>query len=237
MIQDLLQINWQIFEAINQPAGHQPLLDKLMVFGAKDVIFLLPLLLLALWAAWARWSPLGRAGAGGMAQSLGQRLVLLTCVAVVLALCLNILLSAALYEPRPFVSHPRVVHLLIAHAADASFPSDHEAVAAAMATMLVAYLFLLWRERRTALAPTRSRGRGGNGSTPLALGGALAAVGVLGAIFIGVARVYVGVHYPGDILGGATCGAVSGIFATSVRPLAEPALEPLVRLAERLRLA
>src|SRR5260221_8280409 len=68
MLDDLLRANWQVFEAINQRAGHQPLLDPLMVVGAQDVIFVLPLLLLALWFAVARWAPLGRAAAAPSAK-------------------------------------------------------------------------------------------------------------------------------------------------------------------------
>ncbi len=68
MLDDLLRANWQVFEAINQRAGHQSLLDPLMVVGAQDVIFVLPLLLLALWFAVARWAPLGRAAAAPSAK-------------------------------------------------------------------------------------------------------------------------------------------------------------------------
>src|SRR5258708_32117023 len=71
MLDDLLRANWQVFEAINQRAGHQSLLDPLMVVGAQDVIFVLPLLLLALWFAVARWAPLGRVAAAARAMSEG----------------------------------------------------------------------------------------------------------------------------------------------------------------------
>jgi len=56
LVQQLLRDKWQAFEKINQPAGHQSLLDPLMIFGAQNLILLAPLLLLALWFAAARWS-------------------------------------------------------------------------------------------------------------------------------------------------------------------------------------
>src|SRR5260221_5495176 len=122
MLDDLLRANWQVFEAINQRAGHQPLLDPLMVVGAQDVIFVLPLLLLALWFAVARWAPLGRAAAAPSAKGdegeegvegaeserervwleydrgLGQRVALLGGGGGAVALALNIVLCHLVFE-------------------------------------------------------------------------------------------------------------------------------------------
>src|SRR5260221_14776465 len=124
MLDDLLRANWQVFEAINQRAGHQSLLDPLMVVGAQDVIFVLPLLLLALWFAVARWAPLGRAaaapsgkgeeGAGGerarervwlaYVRGVDQRVGLLGGGGVAGALVLNGVVGLHLFEPPPFIS-------------------------------------------------------------------------------------------------------------------------------------
>ncbi len=65
---------------------------------------------------------------------------------------------------------------LIAHAADNAFPSDHATVAAAAAGVAA----LAWRR-----------------SAAVALGLAFA---------IGVSRIFVGVHYPGDVLAGWAAG-------------------------------
>ncbi|HEY1390114.1 MAG TPA: phosphatase PAP2 family protein, partial [Ktedonobacterales bacterium] len=134
MVQDLLSVNWDLFEDINQPAGHEGLLDSTMVFAANDLIFLLPLLLLVLWFALARWSPLVRRDSQSDAARMEGHIVLaLAVVGMVIALGINVLLGHLLFEPRPFISHPTLVHKLIAHAADASFPSDHSAAAFALA--------------------------------------------------------------------------------------------------------
>lgn len=234
MIQELLRVNWQLFEDVNQRAGHQPLLDALMIFGANDVIVLMPLLLLALWFGLARWSPLGRRlvtaevdAKGVTARRLGQRLALLGCLAVGFALAINITLGNLFYEPRPFISHPATVHKLIPYAADASFPSDHEAVAGSIATTLLIYalLLLVRRVHRAQVGPL------------IRMVSVLVVLGVLAIFWIGVARVYVGVHYPADIVGGVCCGALGALIAAALMQLLRPILDGIIRLAELVRLA
>lgn len=231
-----LRDNWQGFLDINGLAGHSATLDHVMVFGANDLIFALPLVLLLVWFALARWSPFSRWLAKRLGASeaererwLGQRALLSAVVGVVLALCLNILLGALIFEPRPFISHPGVVHKLIAHAADASFPSDHEAVAMSIALTLVFYV--IWLLGRFS----RERADARLGRVAPALLGALVAVAM--AVFIGFARVYVGVHYPVDIVGGAICAVVGVALAFGLLPLTGRIFQPFVRLAATLRLA
>lgn len=93
-------------------------------------------------------------------------------------------------RPRPFDAHPDSVHTLVARSADGSFPSDHAAASVAIATVLV-------------LAHRR-----------------LGLVALAGAALVCVARVYVGAHYPGDVLAGAAIGA--GVAWIAYRPLAAP---------------
>lgn len=102
-------------------------------------------------------------------------------------------------RPRPFDAHPQSVHTLVARSADGSFPSDHAAAAVAIATVLV------MAHRRLGLV-------------------ALAA-----AALVCVARVYVGAHYPGDVLAGAAIGA--GVAWLAYRPLA-PAVGRAVDLGD-----
>jgi len=101
--------------------------------------------------------------------------------------------------PRARPSASHPVHLLIAPSADPSFPSDHALAAFAIAA---------------AVLPAHRR---------LGLGLlALAAV-------LAVARVFVGAHYPLDVLGGAAAGAAVG---TLVR-LGDGWLAPAAGLAAR----
>jgi undecaprenyl-diphosphatase len=242
-IASFLRDNWHVFEDINGMAGHQPVLDALMVFSANDVIFLLPLLLLLLWGLCARWSPLlRRLGAEARddlvtrERTLGQQMVLLACGAVGVALALNLALGSLIFEPRPFISHPGIVHLLISHAADASFPSDHAAVASAIASTLVLYVPLAtwaWLHHfKRASSAERTAGLRLLAASVLV---ALIAVGMV--IAIGVARVYVGVHYPADIVGGVACGLLAAGLLTALRPWAQPLLDRGIHVTERLHLA
>jgi undecaprenyl-diphosphatase len=90
------------------------------------------------------------------------------------------LLAAALHpEPRPFTTHPNV-HLLVPHPAGASFPSDHATAAFTIALAVTVFLSVRW--------------------------GVL--LGLL-AVLIGFARVFDGLHYPGDIAGGLAVGLVA----------------------------
>jgi undecaprenyl-diphosphatase len=77
------------------------------------------------------------------------------------------------------------VHQLIPHGPGGSMPSDH-----ATAAFAIAFGILLFLSRRWGLVLTAA------------------------AVAIGVARVWVGVHYPGDVLAGV---AIAGLAAVEVR--------------------
>ncbi len=119
----------------------------------------------------------------------------LAVASATLSALLGLLVAAILgrlwYHPRPFVDHPRDTVLLVRHAPDNSFPSDHATVAFAIAVAV--FLF----HRRLGL------------------------VFLAGATSVAAARVLVGVHYPVDVLAGALAGASSaGVVATAGRPWA-----------------
>lgn len=100
-------------------------------------------------------------------------------------------------EARPFVTHPSA-HTLISHAKDQSFPSDHATAAFGIALAVALFLSMRW--------------------------GAL--MFVLG-LWIGVARIYVGVHYPGDIAGALLVAALGvAVMAIIGRFLPDLAARP-----------
>jgi undecaprenyl-diphosphatase len=108
---------------------------------------------------------------------------LVPVVATVVALVVTFLLGlvgAALYAERR-PFQAHHVHELIAHAPGQSFPSDHATAAFGLALATFAFLSRRW-------------------------GAALFVV----ALLIGFARVYVGIHYPGDI-GGGFLAALLGV--------------------------
>lgn len=239
-IQDLLSFNGSLFTTIHTPAGHEALLDKLMPIIANDVIYLFPILIILLW-----WIPGGKSYAARAERSVSREAVVWTVGAVVLAIVLNVALGALIPEPRPFISFH--FHPLITHSADASFPSDHAAISFAIAGVLLIRFFI--SSRGAAAPPPAAYARNVQGppsavyarnvqspqnrASPAVAGlhwrtGLLAALGLLMAIAIGYARVYVGVHYPLDILGGAIVGLLAAVIVWLVRGL----LRPVARLAE-----
>jgi undecaprenyl-diphosphatase len=96
------------------------------------------------------------------------------------ALLANVIVAEIWTRPRPFITHPGDVTQLLPHAADASFPSDHAAAGFAIVAVLIAY-----------------RPKFG-------------IVAALFALLMAYARVYVGIHYPGDVLAGALIGLIVG---------------------------
>ena len=117
-----------------------------------------------------------------------RRGALLALLAAGGALLTNQVLIRIWDRPRPFVAHPSTVHVLVSRGIDSSFPSDHAAAGVAIA---VAVLLV---HRRLGLLV-------------IAL-----------AVLVCYARVFVGAHYPGDVLAGAGIGVVVALLLW--RPLA-----------------
>ena len=118
---------------------------------------------------------------------------------------LGLVISQAITQfwqrPRPFVAHPHDTLLLVAPSSEPSFPSDH-AVAAFAVAFAVAFV-----------------------------GRRMGAAFLAAATLIAVTRVIAGLHYPGDILGGAAIGLLS---AALVYWLAGGYLAPVVRAVSKV---
>lgn len=122
-------------------------------------------------------------------------------VGVLAGQCANLLLGMFWFEPRPFMAG--IGHTLLAHAADNGFPSDHSTLMFALGSGLI-------------------------------LTGAARAAGVVVCLLgLGVAwaRVYLGVHFPIDVLTGIAVGGAAGWLARQIEPpLRRHALPSVERL-------
>lgn len=233
----LWQFNYMLFRDINAPAGHTPVFDGLMVFCANDLIFLWLLFLLFIWGIPLAWSK--RLVTQVEIQVMQERrsAVLWIAVACLLAYGLNLLIEQFVFEPRPFISHH--VNLLISHAADGSFPSDHTAWSFAVVGMLLFALLpaLLSAQRKQAMQKSTWSGGPAQHLARIRIPLWLIALSIVIACTIGFARIYVGVHYPDDILGGAIDGLLAGIIVTAFSHWLRTPTYAIIRFAHTLRLA
>jgi undecaprenyl-diphosphatase len=110
----------------------------------------------------------------------------------VIALLINLVIGTIWFRPRPFVAMPHQVNHIAPHANDSSFPSDHTS--------------------------------GSFGFTSASFGRAarwVSWVFLVLAVLVMFARVYVGDHWPTDVLAGLVVGIIAGRVAWLFdRPLA-----------------
>lgn len=113
-----------------------------------------------------------------------KRIALLCLFSLLLADGIALILKSTILEPRPFVALDNV-HLLVVENDPSAFPSGHTTSTFAVLSVLVfKFRHNLW-----------------------------SAVLILFGIVIGFSRIYVGVHYPLDVLAGCIIGVLSAYFA------------------------
>lgn len=180
-------MNLTLFHMINGLAGHNIFLDKTMIFIALYSPILYGLILLVQWFV------------GG---DSAKKASINAFFAVVIALGLNLIISAIYFEPRPFVNHR--VNLLVRHPADASFPSDHASGGSAL------FFAELMYDK------------------------------VIGKVMMGLtllllfARVYVGVHYPFDVIGGFAIGFIGSEIVKRLDGIFDPIEGYIIRIWHKI---
>lgn len=151
-------MNMTIFRLINNLADKNMIFDKTMIFFSKDM----PYIFMAITAVIFL---MGIISKNEEYRKASVNAVIIT----VINLILSFIIGNVYYVDRPFVHNK--VNLLIPHAKDASFPSDH-----ATGTMSIAL---------------------GLGRYNKILGGVM----IVLSLIVGFSRVYVGNHYPFDVIG------------------------------------
>jgi undecaprenyl-diphosphatase len=166
-------LDWTVFHALNGALrGNDSGQDAAVAFNAAAIFVLVT-------AAGLLWFV---ARPGG---SLKPKIAAASAAAAAaIALLGNVVLAQLWYHARPFVSHPHQTVLLVQHAADNSFPSDHASVAFAIAFAVMAVY------RRLGLAL-------------LVVAGAIA-----------IDRIFVGVHYPVDVATSLLVGLTAALLVT-----------------------
>lgn len=120
----------------------------------------------------------------------------------ILALVVNVVISHIWFRPRPFVTLPKGTFTqLIPHSIDASFPSDH---------VSGSFAFAAGSWKRTDRWVSYSF--------------------TCFAILVAVARVYTGVHWPTDVIG----GAIVGLFSARIMWALNSLLKPISKFGMRL---
>ncbi len=185
-------MDWSIFHTLNSSLRHhEEAQDAAQIFNAW-AIFVVVGLAAAVWFV---------ARPGGSDRS--KLAAVSAAISGALALALNLALGSLWYHDRPFVDHPHAALLLVRHAADNSFPSDHASVAFGVAFGVLAF------HRR------------------------LGALLLLAAAAIALDRVFVGVHYPLDVLVSLGVGFVAAaLVVTAGRPMVAWLVRQLSRLSD-----
>jgi undecaprenyl-diphosphatase len=151
-------MNMEIFRLINNLANKNNVLDKIMIFFSKDVPYIFMAVIAIVFIL------------GVTKQNCDYRKVAFnTFVITVINLILSFIIGGIYYVDRPFVHNK--VNLLLPHATDASFPSDHATGTMSIALGLGKYNKIL------------------------------EIIMTILSIIVGFSRVYVGNHYPADVIG------------------------------------
>ena len=182
-------MDWSIFHWLNDATrGNDAGQDAAEIFNTWAIV----VLLVVAGGLWLLARP------GG---SLRWKLATATAaISAVVGLIANVVLSKIWYHDRPFVTHPTQTVLLIHHAKDNGFPSEHATVAFA-----VAFAVLIFSLRVGAFL-------------------------IVLATAIALDRIFVGVHYPADIVASFFVGLGSALL---VGVLGRPYVTWLVRLISR----
>ncbi|NRD79927.1 undecaprenyl-diphosphatase [Bacillus sp. BRMEA1] len=160
-----------------------------MVFVSKNALIIYALGLLLMWF---------------LGKEKLKNTVVFAAITGAIGLFINLILGHIYYEPRPFVTHH--VQLLIQHARDSSFPSDHTTGAFSLA------LAVLIRHRKIGVGM------------------------LILAVLTGFSRIYVGHHYPFDVLESIIVALLTSTFVYKFSSVFEPIGRIIITIYNRIPL-
>ncbi len=172
---------------INSWAGSSNFLDAFMLLVTNSVPYVAIAILLFLWFSGKKKQILER-----------RRTTIYATLSTLMALFVNSFIHLVYYHPRPFVVHH--VHLLVHHAADSSFVSDH-----AVLVFAIAWTILMRNERI---------------KYPV----------FIWATIVAISRIYIGVHYPVDVIGSALLAFGTSLLVIHYLKKWEPVIQFMFRL-------
>lgn len=164
-------MDWSLLHALNDFLFHHDAVEDPVLFyvNASEALFAATLAVVFL-------------AARGERHAGWRRATVAAALSAAVALATGQAIADVVDRVRPFVADPHQVHLFAAHAADASFPSDH-----ATASFAIAVAIFL-----------RKRGWG--------------TFALVAATLLSVGRVAVGYHFPTDVLAGAALGTAAALL-------------------------
>ncbi len=170
---NFMKLSWShnLFLRINATVGKNMIRDKIMIFGARVMVFVM--FAVAILFGLYRWSV-------GDAVWI-TRYIEFLLVAFIISELISYLFALLFRHPRPRIEFPESRQLVHTVGSWKSFPSDH-----AIGSFSIAGA--LWYVADTPVA--------------------LLVFLYLAACFVSFSRVYVGVHYPRDIVGGCVVAHV-----------------------------
>jgi undecaprenyl-diphosphatase len=192
--------------------GHAgtPLLNELMIFTAENLVYLIPVALLYLWFAPEERRANSRFRMALSIPWFATEEGKSKSVFIFVTIVVSLAISYALGQ---FYSHPAPYMVgyetLLVEAPENSFPSQHTTVVFAFA-WAVCYLQDRWRDGLVAL--------------------------VLASL-VGISRVYVGVHYPIDIVGAVGASLLGFALVCVARDAVMDFASRCIRIEDRLRTA
>ncbi|AMA64174.1 undecaprenyl-diphosphatase BcrC [Kurthia sp. 11kri321] len=172
----MTSLNYELLKAINDLAGKSSVVDAIMIFATNYAVPVFAIVLLMMWF---------------FGKEYMKKTVVYSALSGVLGILINVLISKIYFEPRPFVTHDDL-NVLVDHARDASFPSDHTTGAIALAFAIAL------RNKRIGI------------------------VMMVFALITGFSRMYVGNHYPGDVAMGIVIGLFVAYTVNKLAFLVEP---------------